>query len=276
MSIIMHRPIPDGFTPKTCTVVKKADGWYVCLSLEDATVPTLLPLDEVQNAIGIDVGLKEFLTTSDGEVEPIQQHYRRSQGKLARHQRHVEKGEKGSVNSLKRKNRIAKIHQRVQRQRQEFHYRVAHKLVQQYNLIAVEDLNIKGLARTKFAKSILDASWGKFITTLIAVAVKRGVRVVKVKPHGTTIDCSICGWKVPKNLSIRVHNCPGCKITLDRDHNAAINILKRGLCDVGLTLPACGGQLDWTIRGNGGLVQPNEAGKSDCEVRSLPHTARLG
>ncbi len=97
-----------------------------------------------------------------------------------------------------------------------FHYNTAHKLVKQYDLIAVEDLNIKGLARTRLSKSILDAAWGKFITILEAVAVKRGVRVVAVNPHGTSQNCSNCGVKVPKTLSVRLHECHKCGITLEQ------------------------------------------------------------
>jgi len=199
-------------------------------------------LGVVKTAVGIDVGLKEFVTTSDGNTEPIQQNFRRSQKRLARHQRKQARMQPGSSNSIKQKNRIARIHQRIKRQRQEFHYKVANKLVNTYDLIGVEDLNIKGLARTRLAKSILDAAWGEFIRILEAVAVKRGVRVVKVKPHGTSVDCSSCGWKVPKTLEIRIHDCPKCRTVLDRDLNAAINILMRALNAVGLTGSACEGQ----------------------------------
>ena len=244
MPIILHRPLPDGFTLKTATIVRQADGWYCCISLEDGTVPVSIPLDEVKSAVGIDVGLKEFLTTSDGDREPVQQNFRRSQKRLTRHQRRQARMQKGSKNSLKQKNRVARIHQRIKLQRKEFHYKVAHRLVKAYDLIGVEDLNIRGLARTRLAKSILDAAWGEFITILEAVAVKRGVRVVKVKPHGTTVDCSSCGWKVPKTLEIRIHDCPKCLIVLDRDENAAINILIRALNAVGLTVSACRGQGD--------------------------------
>ncbi len=273
MPIILHRPLPDGFTPKTCTIVKKADGWYACISLEDDTVPQPLPLNEIKSAIGVDVGLKEFLTTSDGDTEPIQQNFRRSQKRLARQQRRLARMQKGLKNAQKQKNRIARIHQRIQRQRKEFHLQVAHKLVKAYDLIGVEDLNIKGLARTNLAKSILDAAWGEFITILEAVAVRRGVRVVKVKPHGTTVDCSTCGWEVPKTLGIRIHDCPKCLTVLDRDENAAINILMRAINDVGLTLSACGGYLSWVTRLAGHLVRADEAGISGCEAGSLRYTA---
>ena len=241
MPVIVHRPIPDGFKLKTCTIVCKADGWYCCISMEDKTVPAPLPIEQVKTAVGIDVGLKEFLTTSVGEKVPIQQTYRKTQNHLARQQRKLARKDKESNRSLRQKNKIARIHQRIGRIRENFHYNTAHKLVKEYDLIAVEDLNIRGLARTKLAKSILDAAWGRFINILEAVAVKRGVQIVKVKPHGTSVNCSNCGTKVPKALSIRTHECPQCECILDRDENAAINILNRALSEVGLILPARGG-----------------------------------
>ncbi len=241
MPVVMHRPIPDGFTLKTCTIVHKADGWYCCISIQDETVPAPMPLDEVKTAVGIDVGLKEFLTTSEGEAVPIQQTYRKTPSHLARQQRKLARKQKESSRSNKQKNKIARIHQRIGRIRENFHYNTAHKLVKNYDLIAVEDLNIKGLARTRLSKSILDAAWGRFITILETVAVKCGVRVVKVSPYSTSQDCSGCGVKVPKTLSIRLHECHKCGLQMDRDENAARNILDRALNEVGLILSSqCG------------------------------------
>ncbi|MCC3411735.1 MAG: transposase [Microcoleus sp. PH2017_29_MFU_D_A] len=242
--VIVHRPILNGFTLKTATIVKKADGWYVCLSIEDGSVPTLMPIDTIKTAVGIDVGLEKFLATSDGKIVRIQQTRRKAQNHLGRQQRKLANQQKGSANYQKQANKVAKIHQRIQRQRKDFHYKTAHFLVRQYDLIAVEDLNIKGLARTHWGKSILDAAWGSFMTILEAVAVIRGVRVVKVNPNNTSQDCSGCGVKVKKDLSIRWHSCPHCHTELDRDINAAINILHRAIEDfkaVGLIVSACGG-----------------------------------
>ncbi|KPQ40780.1 MAG: transposase [Phormidium sp. OSCR] len=244
MPVIVHRPLPDGFKLKTCTIVGKADGWYCCISMEDKTVPELLPLDEVKSPVGVDVGLKEFLTTSTGETVARQQAYRKTQRHLARQQRKLARKQKGSKNAEKQKNRIARVHQRVGRIRQDFHDNTAHQLVKNHDFIAVEDLNIKGLARTRLSKSVLDAAWGQFITLLEAVAVKRGIRVVKVTPYGTSVDCSSCGAKVPKTLSIRLHQCHQCGLEMDRDENAALNILMRALKAVGLIVSACGGQED--------------------------------
>ena len=111
-----------------------------------------------------------------------------------------------------------------------------------YDLIAVEDLQVRNLARnSKLAKSILDAAWSAFITILESVAVKRGVHVVKVAPHNTSQNCSGCGVKVPKTLSVRIHSCPKCGLTMDRDENSAIIILYKALQAVGLIVSAGGG-----------------------------------
>lgn len=237
--IVLHRPIPDGFTPKTATIVKKADGWYLCVVIEDASVPSPMPIDTVESVVGVDVGLKEFLTTSEGETIPVQHHYRRAQRHLAHQQRCLSRLKVGSNRYKKQQNKVARIHQRITRQRQNFHYRTAHELVGKYDLIAVEDLKVKNLARnSKLAKSIYDVAWSAFITILEAVAVKRGVHVVKVPAHNTSQDCSGCGVKVPKTLSIRTHECHKCGLVIDRDENAAINILNRALNAVGLMVSA--------------------------------------
>ena len=233
MKVVVHRPLPDGFALKTCTIVKKADGWYCCISMQDDSVPLTIPLHrEIKSAVGVDVGLKEFLTTNEGVAVPIPQFYRKAQGKLARQQRKLARKQKGSRHYVKQQNRTARIHQQIGRQRQNFHYKVAHNLVKKYDLIAVEDLNIKGLAKSRLSKSITDAAWGAFISILNAVAVKRGVNVLKVNPHGTSQNCSSCGTKVPKTLSVRLHECPKCGLSMDRDENAAVNILNRALSDL--------------------------------------------
>ena len=227
---------------KTATITKKADSYYVSFSLEDKSVPTLIPTNNIKTAVGVDVGLKEFLTTNTGETVSVPNFYRKSQSNLARKQRKAARNEMGSNNWKKAQNKVARLHQHIARQREDFHYKTAHKLVKEYNLIAVEELNIKGLARnTKLSKSIYDVGWGAFIEKLNAVAVKRGVHVVKVNPHNTSQNCSNCGQQVPKTLSVRTHSCPKCKTVLDRDENAARNILNKALCEVGIILPACGG-----------------------------------
>ncbi|MEG4633594.1 transposase [Microcoleus sp. AR_TQ3_B6] len=243
IEVILHRPIPDGFTIKQATLVRKADGWYASLSLEDGTVPDPLPVDEIKNAVGIDVGLEKFLATSDGQAVEIPQFYRSSQQQLARHQRQLARMERGCKNHQRQSNKVARLHLHVARQRKEFHYQVAHWLCDQYDLIAFENLNIKRLARTRLAKSILDAAWGSFLNILQAVAVKRGKWAIGDDPRGTSIECSGCSERVEKILKDRVHNCPHCGLIIDRDWNSGINILNRAKRTLGLAFAGCGGYL---------------------------------
>ncbi|WP_293084729.1 transposase, partial [Okeania sp. SIO3B5] len=141
--VIVHRPIPDGFTMKTATITKKADGYYVSFTLEDKSVPSLISTENIKTAVGIDVGLKEFLTTNTGETVSVPSFYRKSQSNLARKQKKAARKEIGSNNWKKAQNRIARLHQHIARQREDFHYKTAHKLVKEYDMIAVENLNIR-------------------------------------------------------------------------------------------------------------------------------------
>ena len=154
--------------------------------------------------------------------------------------RRIASKEKGSLNWQRQAVKVGCLQLHVARQRQAFHYLVAHLLVEQYDLLVVEDLNIRGLARTPLGKAILDAGWGQFLDILKAVAVKRGKQVLKVDPRGTSQTCCVCEERVQKTLSERVHNCPRCG-SWDRDLNSALEILKRGLRAVGQPLSGCGG-----------------------------------
>lgn len=242
IQVVMHRPLPDGFVLKQATILKRADGWYVCISMQDDAVPFAVTIENIKSATGIDVGLEKFLTTAQGEAVPVPQFYRRAQTRLALGKRKLARQEKGSKNWEKQKNRIALLHLKVARCRKEFHYQVAHWLCQMYDLIAFENLNIKGLAKTRLAKSILDCAWASFLQILQAVAVKCGKRTVEVEARGSSIECSGCGTRVEKTLADRVHICPSCLLKIDRDWNSALVLLNRGLRAVGLSLSGCGGQ----------------------------------
>lgn len=227
VKIILHRPIPDGFVIKTCTIVCKADEWYITLSLQDDTVPTIYPDIDIEKAVGIDVGLKDFLVTSHNEVVPIPQFARKSEKRRKLlNQRLSRKRTKGTNRRQKAGKQLSKHYQKVARQRKDFHYKVANWLVRKYDIIAHENLNIKGLAKTRLSKSILDAGWGEFIEIVTCKAANAGRITVAVNPNGTTQNCSGCGAKVPKDLSVRWHSCP-CGVELSRDHNAAIVIKNR-------------------------------------------------
>jgi putative transposase len=229
VKLIQHRPIPDGFTIQTCTVVHKADGWYVTLSLQDDTVPTISPDVNQENAVGIDVGLKDFLVTSNNETVPIPQFARSSEKrKKLLNKALSRKPKKGTKRRQKAGKRLSKHYQKVARQRRDFHFKTAKWLLDKYDIIAHEDLNIKGLAKTRLSKSILDAGWGEFIDIVRVKAESAGRLTVAVNPSGTTQNCSGCGVKVPKTLAMRVHKC-ACGLEICRDWNAAINILNRAV-----------------------------------------------
>ncbi len=242
VKIVRHRPLPDGFKIKTATIIHKADGWYVTLSLEDASVLTLSPNIDFTKVVGIDVGLKDFLVTSDEDVVPIPQFARKSAHRrkilnksLSRKKRKGTKRRQSSGRKLSKHFLQSSIrgkpaqwtlrYQKVARQRKDFHYNTAKRLLNNYDVIAHEHLNIKGLAKTHLSKSILDAGWGNFIEIVSRKAENAGKTTVSVNPSGTTQNCSNCGTKVPKTLKDRVHSCT-CGLEICRDLNAAINIRK--------------------------------------------------
>ncbi|AOX02813.1 transposase [Moorena producens PAL-8-15-08-1] len=232
--MIYHRPIPEGFKIKTATITRKADGYYVTLSIQDDTVPDVIPVDSVKNPIGIDMGLKSFLVKSEGSEVPIPQYYRKAQERLKKIQKAVSRSKKGSNNRKKVVNQLGKAHKKVADTRKDFHFKTTKSLLDDYDLVAHEKLNIKGLARTRMAKSVLDAGWGQFLSILSTKAVRvawptalnAGLVTVAVNPRNTSQNCSNCGTKVPKKLKDRIHSCPSCGYTEDRDVNAAKNILK--------------------------------------------------
>jgi len=171
--------------------------------------------------------LKEFLTTSEGETVAIPQHYRKSQKRLRVLQKRVSRRKKGSNGRLKAIKQLGKQHKKVADKRKDFHFKTANYLLSKYDVGAHEELNVKGLARTRLAKSVLDAGWSNFLSILTNKAENAGLLVIPVSAHNTSQDCSNCGEKVPKKLFMRWHNCPDCGCSLDRDHNAAINIRNR-------------------------------------------------
>jgi putative transposase len=237
IKFIQHRPLPEGFDVKTACISKKADDWYITFSLVDESVPTINPPGgllagrpdiDVEKSVGIDLGLKDFLVTGDGLHVPIPQYYRKVQKRLAKEQRKLaHKKNKASKRRVKQVRKVAKLHAKIARQRKEFHHKTAVLLLRKYEVIAHENLNIKGLARTRLAKSIHDAGWRSFITILANKAEKAGCLTIGVNPSGTTQMCSDCDAYVPKTLSDRWHSCPYCGLELDRDENSGRNTLKK-------------------------------------------------
>jgi putative transposase len=228
VKVIVHRQIPDGFDIKTVSVTKKVDGYYVTLSLDDKTVPTIKPDFNTNNIVGIDVGLIDFVVTSDNERIAAPKYLRKAEAKLKSAQRRVSRRKKGSNRRKKAIKNLGIQHKKVSDTRKDFHFKTANNLLNKYDVVAVEKLNIKGLARTRLAKSINDAAWGQFLTILSNKAENAGLKVIPVNPNSTSQECSSCGNKVKKPLSQRMHNCPVCHASLCMDLNAAINIKNRG------------------------------------------------
>jgi putative transposase len=213
-------------TPKTVTISKEADGWYACISC--AAVP-VQPLPETGQEVGIDLGLEAFATLSDGTRIFSPGWYRKAERALKTAQRRLSRRKRGSNRRKKAVNLLAKAHQKVKRQRQDFHHKTALALVRANDVIYHEDLQTANMLKNHhLAKSIQDAGWAAFLSILAAKAVYAGRRVVAVPPAYTSQICSGCGVMVQKGLSVRWHACPNCGTSLHRDHNAAKNIERLG------------------------------------------------
>jgi len=225
---------------KRVRIVRRADGYYVQFSVQLDPREAAKLLTPSQKAVGIDVGIKYFLADSQGNIEHNPQFYRQREKQLNRLNRNqskkYRKGKPQSKNYHKARNRYALLHLKVSRQREEFVKRVALRLIKSNDLVAYEDLNVEGMVKNRhLAKSISDAGWSKFRQWLEYFGYKYGKVTVAVAPHNTSQNCSKCGEKVQKSLSTRTHICPHCNYVEDRDINAALNILQKGLSTVGHT-----------------------------------------
>ena len=239
---------------KRVRILNRADGYYVqfCIKLDPRD--TVKPLTPSQKATGIDVGLKFFLVDSEGHQIDCPNYYRKAEKQLNRlnkkKSKKYRKGKKQSRNYHKARKRYARKHLRVSRQREEFVKSVALRLVKSNDLIAYEDLNIKGMVKNRhLAKSITDAGWSVFRQWLEYFGDKYCKLTIAVSPHNTSQNCANCGQKVQKSLSTRTHVCPHCGYTDCRDRNAALNILQKGLSSVGRTqtLNASGEIPSWLV-----------------------------
>ena len=216
---------------KRVRLLRRADGYYAQFGVQADRVIE----HEVTGAIvGIDVGLKAYSTNSNGNTVENPRHLRKAEKRLQHLQRRFSRTKKGSQNRKKARQRLAKGHLKVQRQREDFARKQANALVTSHDLIAYEDLKIANMIKNRhLAKSMSDAGWGQFLAWVNYYAALHAIPAIKVVPHYTSQNCSGCGTLVKKSLSVRTHVCPACGLVLDRDENAARNILAKALSTAG-------------------------------------------
>jgi putative transposase len=215
-------------------IVRRAGKWFCQLVIDDGLeTPALAP---IKSAVGIDVGLTTFATLSNGDTIANPRFGKKLSRTLAHAHRNVSRTVKGSSNRRKAVARLQRVYVKISNARSNFTHRASKKIVSEHQLIAVEDLHVSDMSRGRLAKSILDACWAQFLWQLTYKAEWAGGQVVKVNPSGTSQECSQCGQIVPKDLSVRVHKCD-CGCVLDRDLNAAKNVLARA---IKLSAPAPG------------------------------------
>ncbi len=228
--VVQHRPLEG--TPKTCTLRRSSTGkWFVTCSCDVEAQP----LPSTGEAVGIDVGVLTFSALSTGESTPCPKFLRTDEKNLKRTQRKLSAATKGSPERKKRRTIVARVHERITNRRTNFTHQESRRVVNRFDVIAVEDLSVNNMLHNHcLAKSIQDAAWSQFAMFLSYKAAYAGRQFVAVNPAYTSQDCSGCGHRQKKSLAERVHACSCCGLTLDRDHNAALNILRLGLQSLGL------------------------------------------
>lgn len=230
VKLVLDRAVPDGCKFMSVTISKNKCGQFFASVLVECEI---LPKPKTGKKIGLDIGLKMFLTGSDGIfIKPALQFLRESQAELIKAQHHLSCKKKGSVRRKKAKFNVAKVHNKIANQRKTYIHQVTAELVAEYDFIAIEDLNVAGMLKNhKLAKSISDASFAQFYSTLSYKVAWYGKEVVKVdRWFASSKICSCCGWKNENlTLSDRVFECLACGLKKDRDLNASENILKEAL-----------------------------------------------
>jgi putative transposase len=236
IKIRKHREIEGEI--KTLTIHRTATSkWYACFSCE--VEPN--PLPKTEAVVGIDVGLESFATFSTGKKIENPRFFRKSEKCLAKAQRKLSKQKMGTPERKKAKKAVAHVHENIANKRRDFAHKASRNIVNNYQVIALEKLDIKQMRENGFKgirKSIGDVAWNQFVQFTQYKAEGANREFVQVNPRNTSKMCSRCGQLVEKKLSTRVHVCPHCGLILDRDENAAINILRLGIQSLGLSLDA--------------------------------------
>ena len=225
--LVLHRPIEG--TPKTVTLSRSRTGkWFACFSCEVEA----RPLPPTSSVVGVDVGLDSFATLSNGEQIANPHFYRRGEADVKRVQQRKDaaKNAQNWPENTKQKRILARIHEQIANRRSDFAHKQARALVNIHQVIVFEELAPMEMGKSRgMRKSIMDVAWTQFISLTVGKAEEAGRTVLLVNPRNTSKMCSCCGELVAKDLSERTHDCPQCGLVLDRDVNAAINILQCGL-----------------------------------------------
>jgi len=226
--VVLHREIPSIAVIKRVTIKREVDKWYAVFSVEEETKKGKCG----KGIVGIDLGCKTFVTMSDGTTVENPKFLGKAMKKIAKAQRKLGRQTKGTPERAKARKVLGKVFQKVNNQRSDFLHKTSRKLVNKYTVLVFEDLNIQQMVQAKpwhsLNRTILDASWDKFVNFCSYKAENAGGKVITVNPKNTSKMCSKCGAIVDKDLSCRVHSCPDCGLILDRDLNASINILRLG------------------------------------------------
>jgi putative transposase len=238
ISINLHRPIPDGFVVKQVRVIRKADRWYASINLQlDVNIPHPMPQG---HPIGVDIGLEKFLATSEGNIVRSPKFFKQKQSELKLLQRRLSRKQKRSKNYEKARIKVARLHHEIDNTRKDFHFKQAHALCNAGDMVFMEDLDYCISAKGMFGKQMLDGAFGQFRTIVKYVCWKRGKFFGVVDARGTSQECPECGAEVRKDLSVRVHSCPNCGYTTDRDVASGQVIRNRGIALV--STPGLGGK----------------------------------
>jgi putative transposase len=244
IKIKLHREMKG--TIKTCTIKREGDQWYAVLTTEYEFDPSMT-FHPSEEEVGIDLGINSFAALSDGTFIENPHVYRTAEEEIKAAHKKIARRKKGSHRRNRAKKELSRLYRKARNKRRDFLHKQSHNLVKNYGTLVFEELHIDNMtkapdpkqdedgkylpngaaAKGGLNKSILDAGWGAFVTIWSHKAAEAGGKVVKVAPHGTSQACSGCGCVVPKDLGVRWHSCPHCGCELDRDHNAARNILHR-------------------------------------------------
>jgi putative transposase len=236
LRVHLHRPLPIDADIRSCVFRHDRKGWAVCFQVA-VQVPGKCP---ISSAVGLDLGLKVFAYQSDGVATPNPRVARKAEKAMRLRQRALSRCKRGSNRRRKVRCEVTRLHAKIANTRATWLHQQSARIAKSYDLIAVENLNVSGMVKhPTLARSISDASWSKFLAMLDYKAERAGGRLIRVDPRNTSQRCSGCGELVPKSLAVRTHSCPSCGLVIDRDWNAARNILQ---AVVGLGQPNVGRQ----------------------------------